>query len=58
MGTGCGFVPQVREIEALSSSTDIMAASPSVHFQTIKVFWKFESTTRCEEETFPELGLL
>jgi hypothetical protein len=36
MGTGRGFVPQVREIEALSSSVEIMVASPLVHFQAIR----------------------
>jgi hypothetical protein len=25
--------------------------------QVVEVFWKFESTTGCEEETVPELGL-
>jgi hypothetical protein len=33
MGTGCGFVQQVKEIDALSSFIELMAASPSVHFQ-------------------------
>jgi hypothetical protein len=30
------ILPQVRDIEALSSAVDIMVASPSVHFQTIR----------------------
>jgi hypothetical protein len=49
----------VREIEASSSIGHHggVAVGPFPNDQVVEVFWEVESTTGCEEETFPKLAL-
>jgi hypothetical protein len=56
MGTGCRLEPQVR-VDFLCGHHGGVAVGPFPDDQVVEAFWKFESTTGCEEKTFPELGL-
>jgi hypothetical protein len=46
-----------RSVEFLYGHHGGVAVGPFPNDQVVEAFGKLESATRCEEETFPELGL-
>ena len=46
-----------RGVEFLCGHHGSVTVGPFPSDQVVEAFWLFESTTRCEEETFPELGM-